>query len=98
MMDTSDGLADALYKIAEASNVKIIIDYSKIPHLDKATKDQVLFGGEDYKLVAAIPETYLKYVDNAVIIGKVVSYNGVRLDISGTEYSSYDELKVYNHF
>ena len=97
MMDTSDGLADALYKIAEASNKKIIIDYNKIEHLDTVSKEQVLFGGEDYKLVAAIPEKYADMID-CTVIGRVAKYDGVRLDISGDKYSDYTQLKVFNHF
>ena len=98
MMDTSDGLGDALFKIAEASNKKIIIDYNKIPHISEASKNQVLFGGEDYKLVAAIPDNYINHLKDAEIIGYVTAYDGVRLDISGDKYSEYDELNVYNHF
>jgi thiamine-monophosphate kinase len=98
MMDTSDGLADALFRIAEASNVKIEADYSMIPHSKKAGKEFVLFGGEDYNLVAAIPDKYCKLISDAVIIGKVVKYDGIRLNISGEEYSEYNQLKVYNHF
>lgn len=98
MMDTSDGLADALFKIAESSNVKIIADYNKIPHLGNVTKNQVYFGGEDYKLIAAIPSGYFNKIDGAVEIGSVVKYDGVRLDISGDKYSNYTKLDTYNHF
>ena len=97
MMDTSDGLADALYKIAEASNTTLDIDYAKIPHLDCVTKEQVLFGGEDYKLVAAIPYE-LAAKSNGTIIGSVKEFNGIRLKINNDEYKTYDELNLYNHF
>ena len=98
MMDTSDGIADALFKIAEASNVKITVDYNKIPKSAIASKTQVLFGGEDYKLIAAIPQKYVSKITNAVIIGEVSEYNGIRLDVSGNKYKHYNELSVYNHF
>ena len=98
MMDTSDGLADALFKIAEASGVSISVDFDKIPHLAGIDKKQVLFGGEDYKLIAAIPEDFLPKVEGAVVIGRVNKYNGIRLDISGTKYNLYEELDVFNHF
>ena len=97
MMDTSDGIADALFKIAEASECKIIVDYNKIRTLNNISEDQVLFGGEDYKLVAAIPSSYVDRLD-CDIIGKVVKYDGTRLDISGRKYNNYSQLKVYNHF
>ena len=97
MMDTSDGLADALFKMAEASGVKIVVDYNKIPHLNEINDNFVLFGGEDYKPVAVIPE---KYMNNKLftIIGNVVEYDGIRLDISGDLYNDYNQLKVFKHF
>ena len=98
MMDSSNGLADALFKIAEASNVKIISDYNKIPHLDIASYEQVMFGGEDYKLIVAIPEKYKDLFSDASVIGKVVKYDGIRLDVSGHKYSTISELNTFNHF
>ena len=98
MMDTSDGFADAVFKIAELSNVKITVDYDKIPHKNNIPKDLVLFGGEDYNLIAAIPEKYFNKIKNAIIVGKVSKFDGVRLNISGEEFTNYNELRVYNHF
>lgn len=53
MMDTSDGLFDALKKISEASSVGFNIEFNKI---FKKTDDfnNVLFGGEDYGLFICI--------------------------------------------
>jgi len=97
MMDTSDGLGDALFKIAQSSGVSIKVDYDKIPHLDLVTKEQVLFGGEDYKLVAAIPEKYISNIKGAVKIGSVEK-SDCTLNISGYKYNNYSELNLYNHF
>ena len=100
MMDTSDGLADALYKIAEQSNVTIEIDYDKIPHKKDITdKKTILFGAEDYRLVAAVPETFLKNIRHYTKIGKVVArkYN-IKFTANGVNYSNYDEIESYNHF
>ena len=98
MMDTSDGIADALFKIAEASKVKISVDYNKIPHSLYVNKQQVLFGGEDFKLIAAIPEKFVPLIEGAVVIGEVQKFDGIRLDISGDKYKNYNELNVFNHF
>ena len=98
MMDSSDGLADALFKMAEASNVKFVIDYSKIPKEKEVSKEQVLFGGEDYKLIAAVPCSFAAQIDGAIVIGKVENYDGIRLDISGQKFENYDDLLVFNHF
>ncbi len=87
MMDTSDGLADALFKIAQASNVTI-----------EAENIEGIFGSEDYHLVAAVPEDFLKYIDNFYIAGKVTDYKGYYLNINNKKYTEYNQLNTYNHF
>lgn len=61
IMDTSDGLADALYKIAQASDVTLSVDFAKIPHdknlvtlAKENLEDWILFGGEDYELLICV--------------------------------------------
>lgn len=83
MMDTSDGLIDALFKIAQASNVSISADFEKIPYDNQIKlianiagidfKDWVLYGGEDYQLVACVSEDNLSKLDKSMytIIGHV---------------------------
>lgn len=71
MMDTSDGLADALFQIANASNVIIDIDILNIPHDPAVDIQTVLYGGEDYQLVAAVPENILQKISGYTIIGSV---------------------------
>jgi len=100
MMDTSDGLFDTLYKIADLSGVTIKTSLNDIPHFDfvKDKKD-ILFGGEDYNLVAAVPQKALKKLSNYNIIGTVTERkNNVKLIIDDNEYSEYDEINIYNHF
>lgn len=87
MMDTSDGLADALFQIAKSSKVKI-----------KTNFIEGMFGAEDYSLVAVVPETFLKKIKDYKIIGKVYDFDGYYLEIEGKKYSNYDELNLYNHF
>lgn len=83
MMDTSDGLIDALFKIAQSSNVLISVDFDKIPY-DKGIeivanqanadfRDWIFYGGEDYQLVACVDEENLKKLDKTTytIIGQV---------------------------
>ena len=68
MMDTSDGLADALYKISNDSAVSVEIDFDTVPvskELKKlfpeTYKSLVMWGGEDYQLLFCIrPEIYEK--------------------------------------
>ena len=97
MMDTSDGLMDALSQIAYSSGVKIAVNYDKIPHDAFVDKTNVLYGGEDYKLVATIPESLLPKLDKAFVIGKVEKGLGVELD--GKILTKEDiESKIFNHF
>lgn len=99
MMDTSDGLADALMQIAKASGVKISVDAEKIPHDPLVPIDKVLYGGEDYQLVAVVQETFLdKFNDFCyTIIGDVESSNESGLVIDGIFYKDIED-KLYNHF
>lgn len=112
MMDTSDGLADALFKIAQASSVSISVDFDIIPY-DKEIeevacqagmdfKDWVLYGGEDYQLVACLDEQNLKNINaDYTIIGRVKE----KADSSFVEVKFSDRIekisdleKTYNHF
>lgn len=87
MMDTSDGLADALFKIAQASNCTIEADFI-----------EGMFGAEDYNLVAAVPKEILKYLKDYYLIGTVKDFAGYCLKIGDKEFSDYDELGLYDHF
>ena len=96
MMDTSDGLADALFQIANASNVIINVDTTKIPHDLEVDMHTVLYGGEDYQLVAAVPENLLQKIFGYTIIGDVeqgspsVRFDGIIL--------KEPENSLFNHF
>lgn len=91
MMDSSDGLIDCLSQISAKSNVRIDIEYDKIPH--KTTNpDFVLSGGEDYALVVCIDKEDFKNIDGLIQIGTCSIGSGVYLDGKKIEY------KGYNHF
>ncbi len=82
MMDSSDGLMDSLYKIAQNSDVTAKIFFDKIPY-DKNLenfdyKNMILFGGEDYKLVCAISEEDLANINPNLYyeIGEIIEKNG----------------------
>lgn len=98
MMDTSDGLMDALSQISEASGVGIDINFDKIP-VDEEIKsftnwqELVLFGGEDYGLVATVDTP----LEGAVIIGEITKGSGVTID--GQIYpKALIDKKIFNHF
>ena len=102
MMDTSDGLMDGLSTIANESGVLLDIDFDKIPY-DKDIEqfenwqDLVLFGGEDYQILATVPQN----VQGGFEIGVVKEGLGVNLKLRDKimHYSKQDvEEKVFNHF
>ncbi len=80
MMDSSDGLADALYKICAMSNVAMEIDFGQIPHDVDITqvfsdkdmiRQKILFGGEDYELVATVSEEVYKNLKKEIFVKKI---------------------------
>ncbi len=87
MMDTSDGLADALFKIAQASGGSIV-----------AENIEGMFGAEDYHLVAAVPKNILPKLNDYYIIGKVIEKQDYAIKIGVNEYKDYEELGLFNHF
>lgn len=113
MMDTSDGLADALYKIAQASNVLIYVDLEKVPYekeieeiADKANvdyKDWIMYGGEDFQIVACVDkETLSKINPNYyTIIGEVKEKNEehfVEIQTDKSTIKISDLEKTFDHF
>ena len=102
MMDTSDGLMDALSQIAENSNVMAEIDFTKIPY-DKELehyenyRDLIFYGGEDYELVAAVDDP-----QDFTVIGEIKEGEGITIqNLNGktVHYTKEDiEKNLYNHF
>lgn len=102
MMDSSDGLMDALFSIANNSDKLLEINFDKIPYdknieIFEDWKNLLLFGGEDYQLVATVPE----YINIGYEIGTVKNGSGVDLITNGEiiHFSKNDvENKLFNHF
>lgn len=101
MMDTSDGLADALFQMSTASGVLMEIDFDKIP-INSALKkisnfeDLVLYGGEDYGILATTD-----YADGLNVIGEVKVGNGVKINYADRcEILTSDDIekKIFQHF
>ena len=87
MMDTSDGLADALFQIAKKSKVKIVTKNIK-----------GMFCAEDYKLIAALPKDFLSKIKNYKQIGEIAKFDGTYLQIGNKKFSNYNELDLFDHF
>lgn len=103
-VDLSDGLADGVRQIGEASGVGAIIDADALPIEDGATLRDALGGGEDYELLFAVSPRQrgrLKHArrlagDLAVTrIGRVTADRAVLLSRNG----SIEELPAgFEHF
>lgn len=113
MMDSSDGLADALYKIAKNSDVSIEVDFEKIPHSDELIKqfpndykELMFWGGEDFELVACIPEQDYKKLDSEkfFLIGHVkekIASSSVTVKNAGLDFCIDETVfskKSFKHF
>ena len=63
LMDASDGLAAALYTLAETNKAVIELESDLIPRDKHLSLDEVFYGGEDYELVGLfekVPENFTK--------------------------------------
>ena len=86
-MDISDGLALDLHRLAAASGVGALVEASRVPLAGPGARglDAALFGGEDYELLLAGPQTRVRAVAAAAEIpvfpvGRVTGVgDGVRL-------------------
>lgn len=113
MMDTSDGLVDALFKIGQSSNVLMSVDFDKIPYnkeIKNVSKlanenyiDWIFYGGEDFQLIACVSEENLKKLDTNLytIIGQVkekIEKHYVEINFDDKKEKITDLEKTYNHF
>lgn len=116
VIDCSDGLADSLFRIAKDSRHSIMLDYDKIPverevikfakHNDIDLSDLILWGGEDYELLACVDKPTYELLDKTIFkpVGKVLNKDAAPcVYVQSKEF----ELKInesvynknsYNHF
>ena len=107
MMDTSDGLFDALFKIGSASECTMSVDFERILYDPKIKeyfsdyKDLILFGGEDYQIVATVPVELLPSLKNYIIIGEVLPKEDCVIKLNtDNKVEKFNDLsnKCFNHF
>ena len=112
-MDSSDGLADAIFQIARASGCGARIDRAKLPIPEALSQwvgvetalDWALYGGEDFELVLCLPsesaeELVKKLGSPAAIVGTITKDTGICLtDSTGAKSDRYLSLdKGFEHF
>ncbi len=111
-MDSSDGLADAIVQICQASGVGAVLNRSTLPIspalsqvFPETSLDSALYGGEDFELVLSMPEPVaLELVKNigksAAIIGQVVRSSDIVLidDLAGCATICLNRQSGFQHF
>lgn len=110
LTDSSDGLADAVLKIAQASQVTIEIQadlLSRHPEVLAFSKQSgqdpesfILYGGEDFELLATVPDLPDPLPEGVSVIGRVVEGTGTAVLISenGQTRTELSLDKTYQHF
>jgi thiamine-monophosphate kinase len=88
LMDVSDGLAVDVAHIARRSGVRCVLELDRVPLADGATIDDLAFG-EDYELLAAVPDP-----GRFPVVGYVEEGDGVALLESGEPRA----LRGFEHF
>ena len=82
MMDSSDGLINALEWISRSSGVGFELEFEKIPYIQGTRREDVLFGGEDYSLVCVLSENDYKKLNlkELKVVGRAVFGDKILID------------------
>jgi thiamine-monophosphate kinase len=88
LLDVSDGLAADAGHIATRSGCRLVIELERVPLAEGATPQDLGFG-EDYELLAAVPEP-----GGHAVIGCCEKGQGVELTLAGEPF----ELSGWDHF
>ena len=89
MMDTTDGLAFDLFRLARASKVRVDLELDAVPvHRDARSLERALADGEDYELVATLDGAALDRARRSIprlrVVGRVRAGSGLWIvDASG---------------
>jgi thiamine-monophosphate kinase len=87
MLDISDGIARDAGHIAHRSGLRCVIELDRVPLAPDATVDDLGFG-EDFELLAAVPESDFH------VVGRCEEGEGVELRRDGRPYA----LTGWDHF
>lgn len=94
LMDSSDGLAQALWELAEQSQVDIELNTDLIPKDSHVNLSLALYGGEDYQLVGCFEQKPLDFIE----IGSVKKSKNQPTVYILKENKVLSKAEIYNHF
>ena len=99
MMDTSDGLGDAVCKLSGACNLEFDLDYIPVSDILKHTfpdtyNDIAMWGGEDFELLFTVPEKLYDKLDKT----KFIKIGRVSDRPFSSEREREFEQKSFKHF
>lgn len=110
-MDSSDGLADAIAQICQASGVGAVIDRSSIVVDSGLSKladvdtvwDWIFYGGEDFELVlclnSQLATDLVRLGSNSAVIGKITAKKQIKIVGDGDNKSQILNIgKEFRHF
>lgn len=95
-MDLSDGLADAVQQICEASGCGADVDLTTVPVHPSATLEQALTGGEDYELLFAVPRRRTRLFHAAIKQAGEVDVTEIGVFTKGSDITPMGE--GFRHF
>lgn len=105
--DISDGISSEANEIAEASGVRLVLNYDQLPKSkslrefpQNLQREWVLSGGEDFQLIGTIPSDYLPDLKARlpVIVIGAVEEGDPQVLIREKDRLRIVEKKGYNHF
>lgn len=94
MLDLSDGIATDVRRLAAASGTGAVVQLHRLPRAAGATVEQAAAGGEDYELLAVVPEGVPVPVA-VTVVGRLTGTGDVALvDAAGAAHA----LHGWDHF
>jgi thiamine-monophosphate kinase len=89
LMDISDGLVADVPRLAAASGVRCVVELEALPHPGEVSAIDAAIGGEDYELLAAVPDA-----GGFHVVGRCEAGAGTAFLLDGEEV----QLKGFDHF
>ena len=99
LIDVSDGLVSESLHLTRKLEIGLDLWAESIPHHPEVGDFQkILWGGEDYELLAAVSEKSLPLFKDWIVLGKFVADPKITLCFADGKRQVIDEFKAWRHF